>query len=40
MRICVLQVVNMFLDKKDVILFIVLALVFLLFQFTVIWEGS
>ena len=31
---------KMFLDKKDVILFIALALVLLLFQFTVVWEGS
>jgi len=30
----------MFLDKKDIILLIVLALILLLFQFAVIWEGG
>jgi len=30
----------MFLDKKDIILLIVLALILLLFQFAVIWEGE
>jgi hypothetical protein len=30
----------MFLDRKDVILLVALALVLLLFQFVVIWEGG
>ena len=40
MRICVRWVVNMFFDRKDVILLVVIALVLLLFQFAVIWEGG
>jgi hypothetical protein len=30
----------MFLDRKDVILFVVLVLMFLLFQFAIFWEGG
>jgi hypothetical protein len=40
MRICVLKVITMFLDRKDVILLVVLVLVLLLFQFTIILEGG
>jgi hypothetical protein len=31
---------SMFLDRRDIILLIVLVLALLLFQFAVIWEGG
>jgi hypothetical protein len=34
------EMMSMFLDRKDVILLVVLVLVLLLFQFVIFWEGG